>query len=324
MENYAIKFKFKTAVHFGDLSQTPDDSNGDFVLQNDSIFSALVIEAKNLFGQRGVDKIYNLCNEKIRFSSMMPFSEELFFIPKPELFFLRSNEIEIVNYEKKLKKIKFIPSSYLEKYLKKSKIEVSTIDKLVEMQSIFGKSSVEQKLVINRDLSKDNMPFSFCTFTFNKNCGTYILVSCEPEDLNFLSGILVSLSFTGLGGKRSSGYGKFDFEIINLKNTQNQDLKCLNAYINGDYKRYMTLSVCLPQLLTDDILENSYYTFIRRSGFIDSETYSDGIMKKKDIYAFAPGSTFTQKFDGEIKDVASKCGTHPVYKNLKPFFVGVE
>ncbi len=324
MENYAIKFKFKTAVHFGDLSQTPDDSNSDFVLQNDSFFSALVIEANNLFGQSGVDKIYKLCNEKIKFSSMMPFCGETYFIPKPELFIKQTGESKIVNYEKRLKKIKFIPSSYLEEYLIKSPTGDVLLDKLDEMQSCFGQNAVEQKLVINRDSAIDSMPFNYGTFTFGKNCGTYILVSCEPEDLNFLRGLLVSLSFTGLGGKRSSGCGKFEFEIINLKNSQNIDLKFLDEHMSGCYKRYMALSICLPQILTDDILDGAYYTFVRRSGFIDSETYGKEIMKKRDVYAFSTGSTFTQKFEGEIKDVGSKWGTHPVYKHLKPFFIGVE
>lgn len=324
MENYVIRFKFKTSVHFGDLSQGPDNSNSDFLMQNDSIFSALVIEANNLFGQSGIDKIYKMCNENMVISSMMPYKNETFFIPKPTMFIESTKQSDKENYAKKLKKLKYIPVSYLSEYLLKRKTSELPIDTLVDSQNDFGENSVEQKVTISRDLNEDNKPFYYGAFTFNRDCGTYILVSCEPEDMNFLKGLFVSLSFTGIGGKKSSGLGKFDFEVIKLKDSSNKDLKEYEKLLNGNFNRYMTLSICLPKNLNDEILKDSYYNLIRRSGFIDSATYNDNIMKKKDVFAFAVGSTFTQKFEGQIKNIASDFGKHPVYKNLMPFFIGVE
>ena len=324
MENYVIKFKFKTPVHFGDLNQSPDNTSSDFLMQNDSIFSALVIESNSLFGQAGVDKIYKMCNEKIIFSSMMPYKNENFFIPKPTMFIEATKQSEKENYAKMLKKLKYIPASYLSEYLTKGKTSELPVDELVEKQKSFGENSVEQKVTITREENEDNMPFHIGSFTFSKDSGTYILVSCEPEDLNFLKGLLTSLGFTGIGGRRSSGYGKFDFEVIKLTDSQNEDLKAYNHLINGTFERYMTLSICLPENLTDELLKDAYYMVVRRSGFIDSTNYSSSIMKKKDVFALGVGSTFTNKFEGQIKNIASSSGKHPVYKHLKPFFIGVE
>lgn len=324
MENYAIKFKFKTAVHFGSLIQNPDITNSDFILQNDTIFSALVIEANNLFGQPGVDKIYNLCNKKITFSSMMPFQNENYFIPVPTMYVEAAEQNNKENYAKKLKKLKYIPVSYLKEYLIKVKENNLPIDTLIENQNNFGNYAIEQKLIVNRLNTEENKPFHFGSFTFNKDCGTYILISCEPTDIDFLKTLFTALGLTGIGGKKSVGYGKFDYEIIKLQNSENKDFQTFNNLLQDNYKRYMSLSICLPVNLTDEILKDAYFNLVRRSGFIDSTTYNNNIMKKKDTFAFCTGSTFTKKFEGEIKNVASDIGKHPVYKNLRPFFIGVE
>ena len=45
--------------------------------------------------------------------------------------------------------------------------------------------------------------------------------------------------------------------------------------------------------------------------------------RKKDLYVFNSGSTFTEKFEGDICDVSSG-GAHPVYRYAKPLWLGVE
>ena len=80
----------------------------------------------------------------------------------------------------------------------------------------------------------------------------------------------------------------------------------------------------MPKDLNDELLDESYYLLVRRSGFVDSTKYNSNLVKKKDIYAFGVGSTFTQKFEGQIVDISSDYGNHPVYKNLKSFLIGVE
>lgn len=324
MENYVIRFRFKSPVHFGDSNQDPDITSSDFLLQNDSLFSALMNEAVRIYGQDGANEFYNK-NKNISFSSMMPYRDDVFYIPKP-IFFTESEKTnETNNYGKLLKKLKYIPVSYLSEYLEKSRNSDLPVEELVKKQNSFGIMSTEVKVNISRDSSKDNMPYYVGTFTFEKNCGTYIVMKCENSELDYIKILLNSLSVTGIGGKRSSGYGKFEYEIIEVKTSNNPDIKAYEHLLSCKAERYMTLSICLPTDDCDDsFCTDAYYTLVRRSGFIDSVTYNSSLMKKKDVYVFGVGSTFTHVFEGQIKNVGSDFGKHPVYKHLKPIFIGVK
>ena len=124
------------------------------------------------------------------------------------------------------------------------------------------------------------------------------------------------LSLSGIGGKKNSGLGHFRYNTVELPKELNQRLNT-----KGEV---MTLSVSLP---TEDELENilddSRYLLVKRSGFIDSYTYSKEQRRKKDIYLFKSGSCFNKTYQGDIYNVSSG-GSHPVYKYAKPIFMGVE
>lgn len=86
----------------------------------------------------------------------------------------------------------------------------------------------------------------------------------------------------------------------------------------------MTLSMSLP--LQDELehaLNGASYQLVKRSGFVNSENYSDVYMRKKDLYVFASGSCFFNKYQGDIYDVSSE-GSHPVYRYAKPMFLEVK
>ena len=72
----------------------------------------------------------------------------------------------------------------------------------------------------------------------------------------------------------------------------------------------------------ENVCENSNYILSKRSGFINSSTYSDNIVKKQDFYLFRAGSVFSRPFKGLIKDVSIK-GKHPVYRYANPIFMEV-
>ena len=126
------------------------------------------------------------------------------------------------------------------------------------------------------------------------------------------------MGYIGIGGKRSSGLGKFKPELFKPSD------EFINHISNDKYESYMTLSSCMatPSEL-EGVIENSYYLLHKRSGFVSSESYSDRNLKKKDFYAFKAGSCFSSKFYGDIYDVSYK-GSHPVYRYAKPMFLGVK
>lgn len=88
-------------------------------------------------------------------------------------------------------------------------------------------------------------------------------------------------------------------------------------------ENYMTISMCMP---SDDelssVLDGAVYKLTKRGGFVQSSTYSDTQLKKRDFYMFASGAVFKKKFDGDVFDVAI-LKAHPIYKYGKPILLGL-
>ncbi len=149
--------------------------------------------------------------------------------------------------------------------------------------------------------------------------GLFIIVKCaESRAAKLLGELLISLSFSGLGGKRSSGCGRFSFETGTVPSPLLRRLESTGG-------RVMSLSISLPG---DDELEGALeggsYTVVRRSGFIASENFAPQQMKKRDLYMLRSGSCFDRTFRGSIWNVACRGGSHPVFRYGKPLFMGIE
>lgn len=86
----------------------------------------------------------------------------------------------------------------------------------------------------------------------------------------------------------------------------------------------LLLTTSLPR---DDELEqtmqHAQYRLIRRSGFIQSNTFNAEPFKKQTQYYLAAGATCTQRYHGDLYTVAES-GNHPVYRYSKPMFLGVK
>ena len=180
---------------------------------------------------------------------------------------------------------------------------------------------IEKVSMENASDDEINNLYAVEVFKYKKGSGLYFFVGYEvDEDFEMISKLMKSISYTGMGGKVSSGYGKFKLSVDVpskeiVKNFENI----------GNYKDIMSLSLCLPN---EDELEHSLdgasYTVVKRSGFIASSKYADTFRKKKDLYMLEAGSVYKNTFEGDIYDVSDKNGgTHPVYRYGKPFFMGV-
>lgn len=308
------KMDFSTPVHFGNGAL--DDVKNLFLA--DTLFSALCIESLKNKGEEQLNKLVSLSKEnKLLFSDAMPYIEDVLYLPKPFIKIETEQNGDSV-LKKQYKKLKFLPVNDLENYLKGS-LDVKKANQDFKL----GEEKINTKVVISRDKS-DNKPYSVGTFEFykkdenNKKSGLYFLVGYEnSDDLFFVDDLLNSLGYTGIGGKISSGYGKFiaipneaDEKLLSLLNLENKN-------------KFISLSTCLPK---DEELEGSLkgasYTLQKRSGFVASFDYSENFLKKKDLYTFSAGSSFDKIFSGDVFDVSNE-GNHPVYRYAKPLFIGV-
>ena len=161
------------------------------------------------------------------------------------------------------------------------------------------------------------MPYRIGTYYYNAGNGLYLIVGYQNKDgLALVEELLKMLSFSGLGGKRTAGFGRFNL-------IQDDIPMELHKRLESQGTQYMSLSVALP---TDQELESAMngadYLLCRRSGFVASENYAKEQMRKKDLYVFKAGSCFGTRFCGDIYDV-SDGGRHPVYRYAKPMFMEV-
>ena len=303
--NYKIyKMIFTQGVHFGEHSL----EKSEITFQADTLFSALCIEALK------IDKlevlIKSVKEDHLVFSDAFPYMDQEFFIPKPMKKIEQVIQSEDMTIRKKFKKLKYVQVSLLDQYLKGQ----YPIDKGSDIKQL-GVHTLKTSASIRGN--EEALPYRVGIYRFKEHNGLYVVVGYDSkETLHLFDELFTMLSLSGIGGKKNSGLGHFRYNTVELPKELN---KRLNT--NGEV---MTLSVSLPtDKELEDILDDSRYLLVKRSGFIDSYTYSKEQRRKKDIYLFKAGSCFNKTYQGDIYNVSSG-GSHPVYKYAKPLFMGVE
>jgi len=309
MEYAVYKLYFNVGVHFG--NGTLADSEP--IVHADTLFSALCHEAIKHGGNDSLSKLVSLTqNDSLVFSDCMPYVSDELFIPKPLKSIVREDNGNSSS-KKAFKKLTYISVGKLSDYL------AGGLDPLIEVKKLseLGKYSIKSQAAI-RGLD-ESMPYSVGVFTFNEDNGLYFIVGFKESDNSyFVEELLQGLSYSGIGGKTSAGFGKFDFQIsIIPKSLENR----LNETAS---KTMMTISSSMAtKVEIKEIIEGSNYLLVKRSGFVSSDTYSENPMKKRDFYLFKAGSCFTNSFKGDVFDVSAG-GKHPVYRYAKPMLIGVE
>lgn len=303
--NYKIyKMIFIQGVHFGDHSL----EKSEITFQADTLFSALCIEALK------IDKLDELLEsvkeDHLVFSDAFPYMGQEFFIPKPMKKIEQVVQSEDVTTRKKFKKLEYIQVSLLDQYLKgQYPINKGSDIKKLGVHALKTSASIRG--------NEEAVPYRVGIYRFKEENGLYIVVGYDSQEiLDLFDELFEMLSLSGIGGKKNSGLGHFDLEIAELP-------KELNKRLNTKGE-VMTLSVSLPtEDELDYVLDDSRYLLVKRSGFVDSYTYSKEQRRKKDIYLFKAGSCFNKTYQGDVYDVSSG-GNHSVYKYAKPLFMGVE
>lgn len=307
--NYQLyRFCFSNGVHFG--SGSLDRAECTFCA--DTLFSALCQEAVKI-GEGTLNALVDHAkNGTFVISDAFPQIGDELFLPKPALYVERKDGgKEDSSIKKAYKKMKYIPVSWFDQYLRG--------DLPLNMTNAAGQLGVYQMKTSTavRGLEEPS-PYRVRFFCFHRGNGLYIIFGYEgQEEKELMEELLEYLALDGLGGKRSSGLGRF--ECVPMKMA-----KELERRLEKDSGMFMTLSASLPgEGELEEALEGANYMLLKRSGFVASERYAPEWMRKKDAYLFAAGSCFLKKYQGCVLDVSSR-GTHPVYRYAKPVFLGVD
>lgn len=320
MEYKLYKLTFNTPVHFGSDIVGSSLEESDFICHSDTFFSALCLEYIKLNGAETIDDFIDFFNNgKLLISSLLPYKNNDLYIPKPSIVIERSdtkNENKEENSSsdrKKMKKLNYIKVSDIDIYLNYIK-GIGDFNFDYEYNN-FAKYSLNQKVGL-RD--EENRLYSLGTYSFYKNNGLYFALSfSDNETLKEFEKVLKSLSYSGIGGKRTHGLGNFEYNESDFSAFENKLFK--------DSKYKMLLSLFSP---TENEMEsidfnNSFYSLIKRNGFIYSNNYSGNLSKRKSLSMFKEGSCFTDNINGNIKDV-SQNGNHKVYRYGKAFYIGID
>lgn len=263
---------------------------------------------------------------ELAISDAFPFVGSELYLPKPFMHMSGlfpdgtegAKEIDSLT-RKANKKLSFVPVKRYGKYLK------GTLDAQEELDLFrLGESSTQTKVNLTRSHKPDADPYHVGSFSFYSGSGLYFIL-CGSYDIG---PILEQMRYSGLGGKRSSGYGRFDCSIERFETpytlTTMRDGEC-ETRVSDTAPKHVLLSTALPAKdeLTDELLEGSSYKVVRKGGFVQSGTHSVRPQKKRDLYPFAAGSLFARRFAGDVFDVNATPGAHPVYRYARAMWMEV-
>lgn len=309
MEFKIYKFNFTTGVHFG--KRNVDDA--EYTFGADTLFSAMCHE----YLKQGMEEftwfITKVMDGRIRLSDGFPYIGDTYYIPKPMLKIAAEKNQGDSTIKKAYKKLSYIPVSQLEAYLQGNLRVEEEADKLKKQ---LGTRVVKVSASIRGE--KETVPYRVGTYYFHSGSGLYVIVGYEEKgDLEKIEECFAALSLVGIGGKRSSGLGRFEF--YPGKNSQD-----FIQRLNGkDGTIWMSLSCSLPKdQELEKALEGASYLLQKRSGFVVSSKYAPEQLRKQDLYVLKSGSCFRNIFEGDVYDV-SDGGAHPVYRYAKPLFMEV-
>lgn len=307
MNYHLFKMVFLDPVHFG--KGTLDSTSCSF--SADTLFSGLCIEAVRK-GQKVLDMfVEKVQNGRIQFSDGLPYVRNMLFLPKPYLHIEDKSEPGDSSMKKAYKNMQFLALPYFDKFLHGE----LTVEQTRLIDGL-GRNALKVSVAI--ESQEEPQPYRVAYYHFQKDCGLYLVVGFrDQEDEQIFLELMDGLSFEGIGGKRSSGYGRFQYYPMTIP-----DL--LKEMLGDDTATcYMTLCGALPvEEELSQVIERASYTLEKRSGFVASQAYAPEQIRKRDLYLFGAGSCFQQKFVGRVVDVSSR-GSHPVYRYAMPMFVGI-
>lgn len=316
MQFKIYQFRFHGAVHFGEGKLT----SSAYTFTAERLFSALCQETALMNGAEEIEKLVRICREgRLRFSDAFPYcdndSGRRYYVPKPMSRVFSAHAEKNPDLKKKAKKLEYIDVAKMKEYLS-GEMDIAAESELLGRM---GQTGIRSLNTIDKEGVAT--PFPVGAYRFAKGWGLYILVGYrEEKELRELENVLRSLAFSGIGGKRSVGLGRFELEQGELSEDFRARLRTGNQ---GDgSQKVMSLSSAMPEERLEQVLEGASYRLMKRSGFVASTSYAPEFRKKKAFYYFKSGSVFSKSFEGSIVDV-SNGGTHPVYGYYMPIFLEV-
>lgn len=300
-----------SSVHFGNGHL--DTSETTFTASR--LFSALFLEAIKL-GE--ADNFLTLAmDDKFGLSDSLLMVDEQPFLPKPimKIDFADNDDLKQMRKDAKAaKKLHFVSEDNFDDYISGEFTYVQDLRDQETFQDYKKEESNTQISSVTRvgQYLDQSDPYQVGVATFNTGVDLYVIAS--QSDL--FDHLMEALQFTGLGGKRSTGYGQFQLEI--------RDFDFSNRITLDAQKKVMSLTSALPiDTELEKVMASGEYKIRRNAGYaFSAETAANH--RKREIYTFEAGSTFKETWRGSIVDVSPAGLLHPVWHYAKPLFFELE
>lgn len=334
MMYYIFTLKFLTPVHFGDTANGGGLDKFSIQCSADTLFAALCNEAANK-GSDAVEKLVKKTAEgKIVFSSLFPYwrtadDDLYFYLPKP-LLKLEQDEQQSAKSFEEIKQL----ATKLKKQKKSTYIRASQINSLLKYGGSNGQFAVPEfaaPLVAGRVALREEKPLPYYvgSYVFSEHSGLYFILGVEhEEEFTLIKELLLSLGYSGIGGKRSSGYGKFELADDKLERFDDggvyDDGTAIALMLYNEKSKYqMCLAPVCPRSDELAVVKQGSYKLIKRGGFITSSAAKDNI-KRNSIYMLQEGSCFPERLRGQMLQQTVDGLAHDVYRDGIGMFVGLK
>ncbi|WP_346681194.1 type III-A CRISPR-associated RAMP protein Csm4 [Megasphaera stantonii] len=329
MSYYIYQLKFDSPVHFGQAELGGNLEKIALDYPSDTLFSALCCELAQEGELNLLEQFYHkAASGNIAFSDLYPYTVDIhgeccFYVPKPILGNTERHNSGDYQYEdacrdsrkkKAMKHLKYVRASQITAY-----VQSLLGHHEFENNPEFVESALIEKVNCRND---EPLPYYVGQHMFYDNTGLYGIVKADEEDIEWLQNVFTLLGLSGIGGKRSSGYGKFHlyddpFEMDEF-GVYEDDKELYRRLLDDKATWQMAISMVLPA--RDDIAKvtQGWYALRKRSGFINE---ADHVVKRDSLYMVTSGSCFAGRITGEIA-VSTGCG-HPVYRYGKGLYLGL-
>ncbi|NMG57323.1 type III-A CRISPR-associated RAMP protein Csm4 [Geitlerinema sp. P-1104] len=341
-----VKLNFgNNPVHFGEVGIGIEETSER--LSSDGLFSAWISLYARLWGAEAVEQLlgefHNSSSPPFRLSSTFVYRQQdqsdIFYLPKPRHHPHHYPDDDLAFF-KTYKKLHYLPVKIWRRWYQEEGFSKQDQEELIAetqntnfnqnflrqsgvfdyKKSAFQEHKLPQVAIDRRTAATNLYKTGFVQFVNQEKqqAGLYCLIEFpqrNPELEQSLQAALQLLSEEGLGGRRSRGAGRFEFDWTTLPPQLEQ---LFNPPQPSSHH-------CLLSLYWDDIpwddsrLRESYYELRERRGWL-SGSPSGMNLRRKSVTMFLEGSLFKYKPQGKLAEVTPSefnryRAKHPVYRS---------
>lgn len=251
--------------------------------------------------------------------------EMAFYVPRPVLRIAGTDEVRAdyaktcsrATERKKQKSMKYLRAGQMADYVTAMRTGSPFLPAVD-----FGMASLRQRVNTREE---EPLPYYVGQFDFYADAGLYLLAYVRhAEDVDFLRELLTWLGLTGIGGKRTSGFGKFHIaedEIMLDADGVYADDAALYAMLHAEGAPWqMTVAPVVPTAEEISHVKEGAYRLRRAGGFITAPRHA--ARKKNSIYLVDAGSCLHTRIGGSLAELCMYAG-HPVWRYGFGLYLGV-